>query len=142
MRQLVLADGYDITLAEENVAGLVDRVCQKQAGERMARCLLLGLDGWIALELGLAHEREERQHELIERGNCGVREDHRLGRINAAGKVVNDDVIDVIGDIIRRVAIGNDLIICNDDVGVYAAVLQIDTPLERPEVMPEVQPAP
>ena len=68
-------------------------------------------------------------------------EDHRLLRVDAAGKVVDDDVVDVVGDVCRGITVGNDLVVGDDDVRAYAAVLQVDTPLECSEVVPEMQPA-
>lgn len=69
-----------------------------------------------------------------------MREDHRLGRVDAAGQIIDDNVVDVVGDVIRRIAVGDHLIVGDDDVRVYATVLKIDAPLKRTEVMTQVQP--
>ena len=63
--QLVLADGHDVALAEEDVAGLVHRVAEEQPRERVARGLLLGLHRGVAHELGFGDERQEGEHELV-----------------------------------------------------------------------------
>ena len=63
--QLVLADGHDVALAEQDVAGLVHRVAEEQPRERVARGLLLGLHCGVAHELGFGDERQEGEHELV-----------------------------------------------------------------------------
>ena len=69
VRQLVATDGHDVTLAEQDVAGLMHRVGEQKAGELVARGLHLGLDRGVARQLGLGHQRQERQHELVCRGH-------------------------------------------------------------------------
>ena len=139
--QLVLADGHHVALAEEDVAGLVHRVGQQQAGERMARGLLLGLDGGVAVQLAFAHQAQEGQHQLVERRHGRMREDHGLGGVDASGHVVDDHVVDVVLDVGRGVAVCDDLVVGDDDVGLDAAVLQLDAALEGAEVMADVQAA-
>ena len=107
----------------------------------MAAGLHLGLDGGVALQQGLGDERQERQHELVCRGHGGVRVDHRLVGVQAAGQVVDDHVVDVVLDVVGAVAVGDDLVVGDEHVGVHAHVLQLDTALEGTEVVAQVQAA-
>ena len=53
MRQVVLADRHHVGLAEQDVASLMHRVGEQQAGQRMAGSLHFGLHGRVAVQLGL-----------------------------------------------------------------------------------------
>ena len=117
----------------------MDGVGQKQARQLVAGGFLLGLDRRVALQLGLGHEREEGQHELVELGDGAVGEDHGLCRVDAAGQVVEQHVCHVVGDVLGRVAVGDDLVVGDDDVGLDAGVLQRDAPGQGAEIVPEVQ---
>ena len=112
---------------------------EEKARERVARRLLLGLDGGVALHLRLGHEGEEGEHELVELGHRGVREDHGLGGVKTAREVVDDHVVDVVADVLGGVAVSDDLVVRDDDVGAHAHVLQADAIDERAEVVPEVE---
>ena len=141
MRQLVATDGHHIALAEQDVAGLMHRIGEQKAGELVARGLHLGLDRGVARQLGLGDQRQERQHELVGGGHGGVRVDHGLVGVDAAGKVVHDHVVHVVLDVLGRVAVGDDLVVCDDNAGGDAHVLQLHTALEGAEVVTQVQAA-
>ena len=141
MRQLVAPHGHHVALAKEDVARLVHRIGEEEPGELVARGLHLGLHGGVALQLRLAHQREERQHELVGRRHRGMRVDHGLSRIDAAGQVVHDHVVDVVLDVLGGVAIGDDLVVGDEHAGLDAHVLQLDAPLKRAEVMAQMQAA-
>ena len=66
---------------------------------------------------------------------------HGLIGIDTAGKVVHDHVVHVVLDVIGAVAVGDDLVVGDEHVGVHGHVLQLDTALERAEVVAEVQAA-
>ncbi len=117
----------------------MDRVGQKKAGERMARCLLLGLDGRVALELRLGDKREEGQHELVLGRDGRVGEDHGLFGVDAAGEIVHDHVVYIVADMLGRVAVGDDLVVGNHDVRLDAEVLQAHALADRAEIVAEVQ---
>ena len=70
-----------------------------------------------------------------------MREDHGLLGVNAAGKIVNDHVIDVVGNMLGGVAVSNDLVVGDDYVGVYAKVLQAHALNDGAKVMTQVQSA-
>ena len=70
-----------------------------------------------------------------------MREYHGLIGIDAARQVVHDHVVDVVLDMLGSVAVRDDLVVCDDDVGVDAHVLQAHALDQRAEVMPQVQPA-
>jgi hypothetical protein len=76
------------------------------------------------LELGLGHEREERQQELVLGRYRRMREDHRPLRVDSAREVVHDHVEDVVSDVGRGVAIGDDLVVGDDDVRLDPEVLK------------------
>ena len=59
----------------------------------------------------------------------------------SSGQVVDDHVVDVVADVLGGVAVSDDLVVGDDDVGAHAHVLQADAVDERAEVVPEVQPA-
>ena len=66
-------------------------------------------------------------------------EHHRLLRVDAAGEVVDDDVVDVVDNVFGRVAIGYNLIIGDYDICVDATILQLYSPLQRAEIVAEMQ---
>ncbi len=141
MRQLVFTHGHYVAFAEENVARLMHGIGEQKPGELMAGCLLLGLNGGVALKLCLTDEAQKRQHELVECRNLRMGKDHRLCRVNACGHVIDDDVIDVVLDVGRGVAVCDDLVISDDDIGVDALFLKLNAALEGSKVMPDMQAA-
>ena len=139
VRQLVATNRHHVALAEQDVASLVHRVGEQKAGKLVARCLHLGLDGGVARQLGLGHQRQERQHELVGGGHGGVRVDHGLVGIDTAGKVVHDHVVHVVLDVLGGVAVGDDLVVGDEHVGLGAHVLQLHAALESAKVVTQVQ---
>ena len=119
----------------------MDGIGKKKPGQFVAGGLLLGLNGRVALHLGLGHKREEREHELVCLGYRRVGEDHGLLRVDAAGEVVDDHVEHVVLDVLGRVAVGDHLVVCDDDVRADAHFLQAHAVYERSEVVAEVQTA-
>ena len=141
MRQLVAADGNHVALAEQDVACLVHGIGEQKAGELVAGRLHFRLDGGVALQQRLGDQREERQHELVARGHGGVRVDHGLIGVQAACQVVENHVVDVVLDVVGGVAVGDDLVVGDEHVGVHAHVLQLHAALERAEIVAQVQAA-
>ena len=141
VRQLILADGHDVALAEQDVARLVHGIGEQKAGERVAGSLLLGLHRGVALKLGLGAQGKERKHELVERRHLRVGEDDGLLRIDTAGQVVDDHVVDVVLDVGRGVTVGDDLVVGDDHAGGDAKVLQRHALADGAEVMAQMQPA-
>ena len=139
MRQVVLADRHHVGLTEQDVACLMHRVGQQQAGQRVAGGLHLRLDGRVAVQLRLGDQREERQHELVLGRHRGMREDHGLGRVDAGGHVVKHQVEHVVVDVLGGVAVGDDLIVRDDDVRVHTALLHGHALADRTEVVAQVQ---
>ena len=68
-----------------------------------------------------------------------MREDHRACGVNTAGEIVRHHVKDVIGDVLGAVTVGDHLVVCDDDVGAHAKILQADTFLDRTKVVTEMQ---
>ena len=91
------------------------------------------------MKLGFGNERQERQHELVERWHCRMREDERLFWIEAASKIVDDHVIDVVLDMLGGIAVGNNLIISDDHTRGHAFILKVDAFFDRAEIVTEVQ---
>ena len=141
VRQLVLADGDDVALAEQDVARLMHRIGEQKAGQGMAGGLHLGFDRGVALELGFGDQRQERQHELVERGDGRMGEDDGLLRVDPAGQVVHDHVVDVVLDVLGGVAVGDHLVVGDDDARGDAHVLQGHALLDGAEVVAHVEPA-
>ena len=70
-----------------------------------------------------------------------MRKNHSFIWINTTGKIVNNHVIDVISNVLGSVAIGNNLVIGNYNIGVNAHILQTNTLFKRSKVMPQMKPA-
>ncbi len=117
------------------------RVGEQQSGQCVAGCLHFGLHGRVAVQLGLRDQRQERQHELVFRRNGGMRVDHGLFRVDAGRHVVEDEVEHVVLDVLGGVAVGDHLVIGDDDIGVHALVLHFHAAAQRAEVVAHVQTA-
>jgi hypothetical protein len=68
-----------------------------------------------------------------------VREDHRRCRVDADREVVGDEPLDVVGKPDGRVAIGDRLVVGNQDIELDTEALEADPVLERAEVVADVQ---
>ena len=66
-------------------------------------------------------------------------EDDGLLRIDAAGQIIDDHVVHVVGDVGRGVTVGDDLVVGDDDAGGDAGVLQGDALADGAEVVAHVQ---
>ena len=139
--QLVATNRHHIALAEQNVACLMDGIGEQKARELVARRLHLGLHRGVALQLGLAHKREERQHELVARRHCRVAVNHGLVRIEAARQVIHNHVVHVVLNMLGSVAVGNNLVVGNEHIGAAAFFLQLDTAFQRAEIVAQMQAA-
>ena len=140
MGELVLADRHDVAVAEQDVGGLMDRVGEHQARRRrQARRRALLLDRRVAPELGDADEAEERDQQLVELGNLGVREDRRPLGIDADRQVVGHQLLDVGGQRRGAVAVDDRLIVGDEHDRVHANFLEAHPIEQRPEVVAEVQ---
>ena len=102
---------------------------------------MLGFDRGVALQLGLGHQAQERKHELVACRHRRVRVDHGFLGVYAACQVVHDHVVDVVLDMLGGVAVGDDLVVGDEDIRANAHVLQLHAPLQRAEVMAQVKPA-
>ena len=139
MRKLILANRHYIAFAEKDVAGLMDGIREQKSRERMPGRFHLGLHRRIAMKLGFGNERQERQHELVARRHCRMREDARLFWIEAASKIIDDHVIDVVLDMLGGIAVGNNLVISDDHARGHAFILKVDAFFDRAEIVTEVQ---
>ncbi len=79
-------------------------------------------------------EAEEREDELVELGHLAVREDDRPVGVDADGEVVGDEPLDVLREVRRGDAVGDRLVVGDQDEQLDAELLQPDAVLERPEV--------
>ena len=70
---------------------------------------------------------------------CAV--DHGLVGVDTAGKVVHDHVVHVVLDVLGGVAVGDDLVVGDEHVGLGAHVLQLHAALEGAKVVAQVQAA-
>ena len=141
VRQLVLADGNQIGLAEQDVGGLVHREGQHQPGHGTVGRGQLVLDGRVAAQLRVGDQSEEGQHQLVQGGHCRMGEDDRPLGIDPSGQVVGHHVVDVVLQLTDAVAVVDHLVVGHDQEGFDAGVLQPHPVLERTEVVPDVQPA-
>ena len=140
VRELVAAHRHDVGLAEQDVRGLVDRVGQQQPADRGdAGGGRLVLDRGVALQLGDAHQAQERQHQLVERRDGRVREDRRPLGVEAGGDVVDDQAAHVAGDVAEGLAVGDHLVVGDELPDLRAALLEPDPVADRREVVPDVQ---
>ena len=117
------------------------RVGEQQAGQRMAGSLHFGLHGRVAVQLGLRDQGQERQHELVLGRNGGMGKDHGLVRVDAGGHVVEHQVEHIVLDVLGGVAVGDHLVVGDDDVRVHATVLHGHALADGAEVVAEVQTA-
>ena len=140
MGELILAHGHDVRLAEEDVGGLVDRV-----GEHETRhCAALGrlqlsLHGRVAVQLRLGDQGEEGQHQLVEGRNRRVVEDRGALGVDARGQVVGDEAEDTLTDRTHAIAVGDHLVVGDQNPGLNPAVLQEHAVTQRAEVVAQVQ---
>ena len=141
MRQLVLAHGHDVAPAEQDVAGLVHGVGEQKPREFVAAGFLLGLHGGVALELRFGHQREERQHELVQGRHRRMGEDGGLRGVDAGGQVVHHHVVHVVLDVLGAVAVGDDLVVGDEHERVDAGVLHVHAVHDAAEVVPQMEPA-
>ena len=81
-------------LTGADVGGLVHRVGQHEAGRRPPGGLGLGPYGGVAVQLGVADDAQERQHQLVEGGHGAVGEDRRSVGVDAGGQLVGDEAAD------------------------------------------------
>ena len=139
--EVVLPDRDHVGLAEEYVAGLVDRVGQQQAGQGVAAGLHLGLDGGVAVKLGLGHQGEEGQQQLVLCRGGRMGEDHGLPGVDARSQIVQHQVEHVVADMLGGVTVRDDLVVGDDDVGVHAAILHLYAFADGTEVMAQMEPA-
>ena len=70
-----------------------------------------------------------------------MRVDHGLFRVDAGGHVVENQVEHVVLDVLGGVAVGDHLVVGDDDIGVHALVLHLHAAAKRAEVMAHVQAA-
>ena len=99
----------------------------------------LVLDRRVAVQLGHRDQAEERQQQLVERGHRAVREDHRPGRVEADGQVVEEYPGHVLIQPFGRVPVGQHLEIGDQHEDLGAEILQPDPVPQRAEVVAQVQ---
>ena len=78
---------------------------------------------------------------MIRGGNRRMSENHRFLRVDSRSQIIEKKIDDIILNVIRRVAVGYNLIIGDDDISVYAALLHCDPLFNRAEIMSQMQPA-
>ena len=69
-----------------------------------------------------------------------MRVDHRLLRVDARGQIVEHEVQHIVLDMLGGVAVGDHLIVGDDDVGVHTLVLHGHALADRAEIMAQMQP--
>ena len=139
---LVFSHRDQVGLAEEDVGSLVDRV-GIHAGVDPLRAggLDLFLHGGIPVQFGIGHQGQERQQQLVQFRDMAVGEDVGVAgvRVEAGSKVVDGQLVDILGDVLERVTVGEHLVVGDDDIDGDAEVLQADPVLERAEQVADVQ---
>ena len=137
--ELVLADGHEVGLAEEDVGGLVNRVGEHQAAHGPpVGGLQLRLHRGVAVQLGLGDQGQEGQHQLILGGDRRVSEDRRALRVHAHRQGVGDQGQDPLANGADAVAVGDDLVVGHEDPGVHARVLDRLPGVHGAEVVAQV----
>ncbi|GAA4998961.1 hypothetical protein GCM10025734_33120 [Kitasatospora paranensis] len=137
---LVLADGDEVGLAEEDVGGLVDGVGEHQSADGGSSGVGdLVLDGRVPVELGHADQAEERQHQLVECGYRAVGEDGGPCGFDPGRQVVEDEVLGVLDGARRDVAVGQDLVVGDHQQEFHTQVLEVDAVLQGAEVVAQVE---
>jgi hypothetical protein len=110
--KLVLADRHGRSLAEQDVSRLMHGVGEHQARHRgLTGRDYLVLDGRVAFDLRDAHQAQERQEELVERLDLGVRENGCALGVDAHREVVGDKRVHVLRQGLRTVAIRDRLVV-------------------------------
>ena len=97
------------------------------------------LHGRVAAHLGDADEAQERHDQLIQGADLAVGEDGRAVGVDADGEVVRHEALDIAGQARGRIAVGDRLVVGDEDEELGALLLQRDPVLERAEVVAEVE---
>jgi hypothetical protein len=137
--QLVAADRDQVRVAEEDVGRLVHGVGEHQGRCRAAADGDLVLHRRVPAQLRDADEAEEREHELVQLGDLAVGEDDGAVGIDSRRQVIGDQPLDVTGEVIRRVAVGDRLVVGDEHEQLDPEPLETDPVFERAEVMADVQ---
>jgi hypothetical protein len=93
----------------------------------------------VALQLGDAHQGQERQQQLVERRDGAVGEDRRTSRVQPRGEVVQHDLAHVGGDVAGVGSVGDHLVVGDHDVRCDSRLLQEHPVAQGAEVVPQVQ---
>ena len=97
-----------------------------------------------ALTVGLrassaTETREQRQQELVQGRHGAVGEDRGPVGVDPGGELVEQHLPDVAGQVAREVAVGDDLVVGDHEIGLDAERLQADPVGQGAEVVAEVQ---
>ena len=130
MRELVLADRYQVGFAEQNVGRLVHRESQHQPGHRAGGRRQLVLDRGVAAQLRVSDQCQEGNQQLVQGGDCRMGEDHRALWIDAGCEVVRHHVVDVVFQLTDTITVVDHLVVGNDQEGLDPGILQPNTVLE------------
>ena len=134
---LVLADGHEVRVVDQDVGGLEHRVGEEAVVTRLSRRHLV-LVRVAALEE--PHRRHRREHpgELGDLGDVRLAEQHRPLGIEAAGQVVEGDGVGV-GPPGGAVAHAVHRVVIRDEQQHLVGFLQLHELAQRPEVVADVQ---
>jgi len=139
VRELVAADRDDITPQAEDVGRLVHGIGEQQPAQRPAGGQRFGLHRGIAVQFGIGHQREERQHQLIERRDGRMRDDHRPPRVDPGREIFGDQGADPVPQRPGLLPVGDHLVVRNDHCHRNAQILQPDPVRQGADVVAKVQ---
>ena len=143
---LVLAGGHGGGLEGGDIGRLADGVAEeahRDAGLKVAH-LDLGLHGGVALQAAHGDEVHVIEAQLGELGHHGLDENVGLGRVDAAGQVVQRHLQDVLAHLLGVIGVvGQSLCIGDHDVNfvVLAGVLQAHALFQGADVVAHMQAA-
>ncbi len=139
VRQLILPHRHESAVLAEDVGGLMHRIGEQQRAHRAAGGERLGLDRGVAVQLGIRDQRQERQHQLIQRRHQRMREDDRAVRVDAGREVLGDQHPNPIAQRAGPVPVGDHLVVGDDNSDGATGFLQPYPVGQSAEVVPEVQ---
>ena len=139
---LVLAHRHPPGTKGQDVGALPDRVHREPERVRVAQPLVLDL----VLQRRVAHDAVEGQEhgevpgQLGDGGNLGLEHDGRARRVDPARQPVLDDLDGVGADLGVLVGPGGEGVHVGQQEEAVVLVLESQAVLDRPDVMPQVQP--
>ena len=137
---LIFAHRHQVGFTEKNVGGLVNRIGVHSSVDLLETGRLnLFFDGGVAVQLGHGHQSEEGEKKLIQFGDVAVRENDASLGVETRRQIIQGELPNVGGDILKSIPVGQNLIVGNDDIDRDSEILQSHPVVERTEKMSDME---